>query len=115
MVATPFGRLVFARSGDKGGDANVGLWIPAEHPRRDEAYAWLEQLLDQKTVTQLLPETVGLDIDIHPLANLKAVNIVIHGLLGDGVAASTRFDPQAKALGEWIRARFVAIPAELIA
>ena len=115
MGATPFGRLVFARSGDKGGDANVGLWIPAEHPRRDEAYAWLEQLLDKKTVTQLLPETVGLDIDIHPLANLKAVNIVIHGLLGDGVAASTRFDPQAKALGEWIRARFVAIPAELIA
>ncbi|MEO6470874.1 MAG: acyclic terpene utilization AtuA family protein [Aeromicrobium sp.] len=109
----PLGRLVYARSGDKGGDANVGVWIPADHPQRDAAYAWLEQLLDDKTVRELLPEAAELDIEIHPLANLRAVNIVIHGLLGEGVAASTRFDPQAKALGEWIRARHVDIPTEL--
>ena len=113
-VATPLGRLAFARSGDKGGDANVGLWIPADHPRRDEAYVWLEQLLDEKTVKRLLPEAAELEIDIHPLPNIKAVNIVIHGLLGDGVAASTRFDAQAKALGEWIRSRFVDLPQELL-
>ena len=113
-VATPLGRLAFARSGDKGGDANVGVWIPADHPRRDEAYVWLQSLLDEKTVKELLPETAELDIDIHPLPNIKAVNIVIHGLLGDGVAASTRFDAQAKALGEWIRARFVDLPRELL-
>lgn len=114
-VREALGRLAYARSGDKGGDANVGLWIPADHPRRDEAYAWLEQLLTDAAVRQLLPEVAELDIDIHPLANLKAVNIVIHGLLGEGVAASTRFDAQAKALGEWIRARFVDLPKELIA
>ncbi|MDQ3156844.1 MAG: DUF1446 domain-containing protein [Actinomycetota bacterium] len=112
-VTAPLGRLAYARSGDKGGDANVGLWIPADHPRRDEAYAWLEQLLDEKTVKQLLPEAAGLEMDIYPLANLKAVNIVIHRLLGEGVAASTRFDAQAKALGEWIRARFVDLPVGL--
>jgi len=114
VVRAPLGRLAFARSGDKGGDANVGLWIPAGHPRRDEAYDWLVNLLDVETIGRLLPETVELDMEIHPLANLRAVNIVIHGLLGDGVAASTRFDPQAKALGEWIRARFVEIPKDLV-
>ena len=113
--SAPLGRLAYARSGDKGGDANVGLWIPAGNPRRDVAYAWLERLLDEKTVKQLLPEAAELDIEIHPLANLKAVNIVIHGLLGEGVASSTRFDPQAKALGEWIRARLVNLPTEFIA
>ena len=113
LLGEPLGNLVYARSGDKGGDANVGVWIPADHPKRDEAYAWLVQFLDDAHVRKLLPEAVDLDIDIHPLANLKAVNIVIHGLLGEGVASSTRFDPQAKALGEWIRARHVDLPEGL--
>ena len=112
-VRGPLGRLAYARSGDKGGDANVGVWIPAGHPKREEAYGWLEQLLDDKTIRQLLPEAADLEIDIHPLANLRAVNIVIRGLLGEGVASSTRFDPQAKALGEWIRARHVDLPKGL--
>ncbi|MEO7269594.1 MAG: acyclic terpene utilization AtuA family protein [Knoellia sp.] len=110
----PLGRLVHARSGDKGGNANVGLWIPAGHPRRDEAFAWLSDLLTVDEVRRLLPEAAELGIDIHALPNLAAVNIVIHGLLGEGVAASTRIDPQAKALGEWIRARHVDIPQELL-
>ena len=113
-VRKPLGNIAYARSGDKGGDANVGVWIPADHPQREAAYAWLEGLLTQETIKQLLPEAAPLDIEIHPLANLFAVNVVIHGLLGDGVAASTRFDPQAKALGEWIRARHVDIPHHLI-
>jgi len=112
-VRKPLGNIAYARSGDKGGDANVGVWIPADHPHREAAYAWLEGLLTAETVKQLLPEAAPLDIEIHPFSNLFAVNIVIHGLLGDGVAASTRFDPQAKALGEWIRARHVAIPVGL--
>ncbi|MEI2639091.1 MAG: hypothetical protein V9F03_08875 [Microthrixaceae bacterium] len=61
-----------------------------------------------------MPETADLVIDCHPLANLGGVNVVIEGILGEGVAASTRFDPQAKALGEWIRSRLVDIPEELL-
>ncbi len=109
------GRVVHARSGDKGGDANVGLWIPAEHPRRAEAFAWLRQVLTKDMVQRLLPEAADLEIEVHALPNLAAVNVLIHGLLGEGVAASTRIDPQAKALGEWIRARYLDIPNELIA
>ncbi|MEV6301234.1 acyclic terpene utilization AtuA family protein [Actinoplanes sp. NPDC051861] len=110
----PLGRLVFARSGDKGGTANVGVWVPAGHPRRAEAYAWLRDWLTPDVVPQLLPESAGLGIDVFALPNLCAVNIVIDGLLGDGVASSTRFDPQAKAVGEWLRARVVNLPKELL-
>jgi hypothetical protein len=113
-VGVPLGRLVFARSGDKGGTANVGVWIPAGHPRRAEAYAWLRGRLTPDEVSRLLPEAAGLGIEVFALPNLGAVNIVIDGLLGDGVASSTRFDPQAKAVGEWLRARVVNLPKELL-
>ncbi|MEU4624839.1 acyclic terpene utilization AtuA family protein [Actinoplanes sp. NPDC023801] len=113
-VAVPLGRLVFARSGDKGGTASVGVWIPAGHPRRAEAYAWLRDWLTPAAVSRLLPESAGLGIDVFALPNLGAVNIVIDGLLGDGVASSTRFDPQAKAVGEWLRARVVSLPKEFL-
>lgn len=109
----PLGTVAFARSGDKGGDANVGVWIPTSCARRDLGFDWLAGLLTPSRVRELLPEARDLDIDVWPLPNLYAVNVVIHGLLGDGVAASTRFDPQAKALGEWLRARVVDIPEEL--
>jgi len=61
---------------------------------------------------ELLPEAQ--DVSRHELPNLRALNFVLHGLLGDGVASSTRFDPQAKALGEWLRGRVVEIPEELL-
>ena len=114
-VRVPLGRLVHARSGDKGGDANLGVWIPVDHPHRDSAFAWLAAFLDEDTVRDLLPEAATLDVEIHPLPNLAAVNVVIHGLLGEGVASSTRLDPQAKGLGEWLRARDAAVPTALLA
>ncbi|MGH3458101.1 acyclic terpene utilization AtuA family protein [Aeromicrobium sp.] len=113
-VRVPLGRLVHARSGDKGGDANLGVWIPADHPDRDAAFAWLAAFLDEDTVRDLLPEAATLDVEIHPLPHLAAVNVVIHGLLGEGVSSSTRLDPQAKGLGEWLRARDAAVPTALL-
>jgi hypothetical protein len=110
----PLGRLVHARSGDKGGDANLGVWIPADHPHRESAFAWLAAYLDEDTVRDLLPEAATLDVEIHPLPNLAAVNVMIHGLLGEGVSSSTRLDPQAKGLGEWLRARDAAVPTSLL-
>ncbi|WP_247667069.1 acyclic terpene utilization AtuA family protein [Micromonospora sp. C81] len=103
----PLGELAGARSGDKGGDANLGVWA-----RNDEAYAWLRGWLTVARLAQLLPETAPLSVRRYDLPNLRAVNFVIEGLLGAGVAASTRFDPQAKALGELLRARIVDLPAD---
>ncbi len=104
-LRVPLGTLVGARSGDKGGDANLGVWVRNEH-----GYAWLHSYLTVDELRKLLPETADLDIDRYELPNLRALNFVIHGLLGPGVAASTRFDPQAKALGEWLRSRLVDLP-----
>ncbi|MGW4464531.1 acyclic terpene utilization AtuA family protein [Micromonospora sp. NPDC004704] len=102
----PLGTVVGARSGDKGGDANLGVWV-----RAADGYAWLRDWLTVERLRDLLPETANLDVERYELPNLAAVNFVIRGLLGAGVAASTRFDPQAKALGELLRARIVDLPA----
>ena len=109
-VRAPLGRVAGARSGDKGGNANIGLWT-----RDDAGYAWLAGFLTADRVRELLgPEAAALPIDVHPLPNLRAVNVVVHGLLGDGVASSTRPDPQAKGLGEYLRSRVVDVPEELL-
>ena len=105
----PLGTIIGARSGDKGGNANVGFWA-----RTDEAAGWLLGWLGETAFRALLPEADGLDVDVYPLPNLRAVNVVVVGLLGEGVASSTRFDPQAKGLGEYLRSRLVDIPAALL-
>jgi hypothetical protein len=105
----PLGAVARARSGDKGGTANVGLWA-----RTDEAAAWLAATLTPDRVRELLPEAADLPVTVHGLPNLRAVNVVIDGLLGRGVAASTRFDPQGKAVGEWLRGRTLDIPEALL-
>jgi hypothetical protein len=101
----PLGTVAGARSGDKGGDANVGVWA-----RTDEGWRWLAHELSVETLQLLLPETAGLTVRRYVLPNLRALNFVVEGLLGEGVASSTRFDPQAKALGEWLRSRTVDVP-----
>jgi Acyclic terpene utilisation family protein AtuA len=108
-VRVPLGWVVGARSGDKGGNANLGVWA-----RSDAAYAWLAGFLTVAKLKELLPETAPLPVERYDLANLRALNFVIVGLLGEGVAASSRLDPQAKSLGEWLRARLVDIPAGLL-
>jgi hypothetical protein len=108
-VRAPLGLVVGARSGDKGGNANLGVWA-----RTDEAYAWLERYLTVDRVRELLPEAAPLEVERHELPNLRALNFVLVGLLGEGVASSTRMDAQAKGLGEYLRAKHVDIPAELL-
>jgi len=105
----PLGRLVGTRSGDKGGHANLGVFT-----RTADAYAWLERFLTVERLRELLPETAPLRIDRYALPNVWALNFVIHDLLEEGVAASTRVDAQAKSRGEWLRARHADIPTTLL-
>jgi hypothetical protein len=105
----PLGTVAGARSGDKGGNANVGFWT-----RTDAAYNWLQSFLTVERLHALLPEADGLEIRRFALPNLRALNFVVVGLLGDGVASSTRPDPQAKALGEFLRSRVVPVPVQLL-
>ncbi len=105
----PLGTILGSRSGDKGGNANLGVFA-----RSIEAYAWMAQELTVERMRELLPEAAGLSIDRHELPNLWSLNFVIHGILQEGVAASTRQDGQAKSLGEWFRARHADIPVRLL-
>ena len=105
----PLGLVAGARSGDKGGNANVGLWA-----RDDASYAWLAGWLTEDRFRELLPEAAGLALRRYELPNLRALNFVVVGLLGQGVAASTRPDPQAKGLGEYLRSRLADIPVALL-
>ena len=136
MTARPLGTFVGARSGDKGGTANIGVWVvdpvesaavalahgaeaslapdPSAIALADARYAWLRELLTPDGVRTLLPEARQREVQVHELPNLRALNIVIHGLLGRGVAETTRSDPQAKGLGEHLRARLVDIPDALL-
>lgn len=108
-VSAPLGNVVGARSGDKGGNANLGVWA-----RTDDVFEWLRRYLTIERLRDLLPEVRSLDIHRYELANLRALNFVIVGILGEGVAASTRPDPQAKSLGEFLRSRLAPIPRVLL-
>ena len=110
VVVVPLWALVGARSGDKGGDANVGLWAD------DDAVAsWLQHDFSVAMLKALLPEVETYPVSRYPLPNLRAVNFVVHGLLGWGVASNLRLDTQAKGLGELLRSRPVEVPAALAA
>ena len=101
----PLGEVLGARSGDKGGTANIGLWAADDH-----AYRWMLDTLTVDELRRLLPEAADLPIERYELPRLHAVNFVIDGLLGKGVAHGYRWDPQAKGLAEWLRSRVVDVP-----
>lgn len=105
----PLGLVCAARSGDKGGNANVGLWT-----RDALSYSWLRSTLTTERFLELLPEALGLRILRYELPNVFALNFVVVGLLGEGVASSTRPDPQGKGLGEYLRSRHVDLPLTLV-
>ncbi len=110
LIRVPLGVLVGARSGDKGGDANVGLWADEDH-----VAGWLLRDLTTEVLTALLPEVQPFAVSRYPLPNLRAVNFVVHGILGWGVASNLRLDTQAKGLGELLRSRLIEVPASLVA
>jgi hypothetical protein len=110
LVRVPLWVLIGARSGDKGGQANIGLWADTE-----PVAAWLDQCLDMELLRALLPEVADFEVTRYPLPNLWAVNFVVHGILGWGVASNLRVDTQAKGLGELLRSRSVDVPGALVA
>ena len=106
--AIAFGRLFGTRSGDKGGNANLGVWA-----RGPAAFGFLRRFLSVEQLQKLLPDLQPFAIERYELPNLRALNFYIRGILGEGVAASLRSDPQAKTLGEYLRARIIEVPAGL--
>ncbi len=108
-VKKALGRAFGTRSGDKGGNANVGIW-----GKSPQAFAFLKEYLTVERLKQILPDTAPYEIERHELPNLNALNFYIRGILGEGVASSTRMDPQAKTLGEYLRAKVVELPEDIL-
>ena len=109
MIRVALGRIFAARSGDKGGNANLGVW-----GKTPESYAFLKDFLTVNKLKALLPDLAPFEVERYEFPNLTAVNFYIKGVLGDGAAASLRLDPQAKTLGEYLRARLVEAPESLL-
>jgi hypothetical protein len=108
-VEIPLGRIANARSGDKGGSANVGVWV-----RTPDAWRWLRDTMTEQRFKDLVPEAAELAVDRYEIPRLKALNFVVHDLLDGGATEAKRFDKQAKALGEWLRSRKVRVPVNLV-
>ena len=108
MIKIQLGKLFATRSGDKGGNANLGIWS-----KTPQGYAFLVNFLTIEKLRELLPDTAKFAIDRHELPNLLGLNFYLRGYLGEGVAASTKMDPQAKTLGEYLRAKVIEAPTSL--
>lgn len=104
-----FGRLIGTRSGDKGGCANLGVWV-----KSDDAYSFLYHYLTVQELKNLLPDLQQYKITRYDFPNIRAVNFYIHGILGDGASSNTKVDALAKSLGEYLRAKKVNVPEQLI-
>jgi hypothetical protein len=105
----PLGLVAYARSGDKGGNSNVGIWAPDER-----AWPWLRQALSTVELRRLVPEIKDLEVVRHEFPHLRAVHFVFRGLLGTGGSSNLRVDQVGKAVGEYLRAKHVLIPVELL-
>ena len=108
-IRKPLGKLFGARSGDKGGCANIGVWAKTEN-----AFSFLNEYLTVETLKKLMPDVAEFDIDRYELPNILSLNFYIHGILQDGVSSNTRKDGQAKSLGEYLRSKYIEIPKSLI-
>ena len=109
LVTVPLWVLIGGRSGDKGGDANVGLWADTELVAR-----WLCDSFDVGQFKAALPESAPFEVSRYPLPNLRAVNFVVRGILGWGVASNLRLDTQAKGMAERLRSHTVRVPASFV-
>ncbi|NMO92444.1 DUF1446 domain-containing protein [Actinomycetospora sp. TBRC 11914] len=105
----PLGYVVHGRCGDKGGNSNVGFWPIG---RSDGAWEWLRAAVSAEWVAEVYPEV---EIERHEFPGLRAVHLVIHGILGKGASSNGRPDIAGKAVAEFLRARHVEVPTTLLA
>ena len=104
-----FGDIYGTRSGDKGGCANLGVWA-----KNSQSFAFLINYLSVDRLKELLPDLKDFDIDRYELANINSLNFYIHDILQDGVSSNNRKDGQAKSLGEYLRAKKINVPKNIL-
>lgn len=108
-VRQPLGTVFGTRSGDKAGNATLGVWA-----RTDAEHRWLRSWWTEDGVRALIPEATHCPLRMWELPHLRACGVTIVGLLGRGVAANLDLDSQGKGLGEYVRAKHLDIPTTLL-
>ncbi|KIC11788.1 terpene utilization protein AtuA [Leisingera sp. ANG-M1] len=108
-VEVPLVRLAWARSGDKGDNANIGVIA-----RRPEAMPWIWAALDEAHLRSVFGHFWQGHFERFYLPGSHSLNILLHGALGGGGTSSLRNDPQAKGYAQLLLAAPVRVDAELI-
>jgi hypothetical protein len=110
-VREPLGAIVMGRSGDKGGNANIGLYV-----RHEDEYEWLRTFLDMQRFKYLLGDELKIvrELERVEFEGLLAVHFLCKGLLGEGVSNTDRLDGLAKGMIEFVRARVVELPIAFV-
>lgn len=108
-ATVPFGQIVYARTGDKGANANLGVWA-----RDEAAWPWLAGFLTAGRLRELLncPEDVAIERYEQP--NLHGISFVLRGYFPPSGSANLALDQIGKSLGEFLRARHVDVPTALL-
>ena len=104
-----FGDLFGTRSGDKGGCANLGVWA-----KNKNTYSFLYNFLTVERIKELMPDLNKYKVERFELPNIYSLNFYIHDILQDGVSSNNRKDSQAKSLGEYLRAKKILVPKEIV-
>jgi hypothetical protein len=104
-----FGDLFGTRSGDKGGCANLGVWA-----KNNTSFSFLYNFLTVEKIKELMPDLSKYEIERFELPNINSLNFYIHDILQDGVSSNNRKDSQAKSLGEYLRAKKILVPSEIL-
>ncbi|KJK67237.1 Protein of unknown function DUF1446 [Aspergillus parasiticus SU-1] len=107
----PLGSIALARSGDKGDNANVGLWV-----RSEDEWDWLRSFLSTLSLKKLLGDDYRPEyrVERFELPHLHAVHFVTYGVLQEGVSSSSIIDRFSKSFGEFVRVRQVDIPVRFL-
>ena len=110
MSTHPLSAIAYARSGDKGASANIGVIAYTV-----AGYEHLCEVLTAEQVQAFFASTGVQSVVRYELPNLAALNFVLHGALGEGGSQSLRIDAQGKSLGQWLLAMEIEIPEEHLA
>jgi hypothetical protein len=109
LVEVPLIELAFARSGDKGNKANIGVL-----PRKPEYAPWIWAALTEQEVARRFAHFLAGGVERWYLPGTGAINFLLDDVLGGGGIASLRNDPQAKGYSQILLQTPIAVPRALV-
>ena len=110
-VHVPADIVVLGRSGDKGGNVNLGLFV-----HEADEYEWLRTYFTRGRLQTLIGNDWRKEYFIEriELPQIYAVHFVVYGILGRGVSSSVILDSLGKGFADYIRSKYIDIPEKFV-